>query len=115
MIKSVEFREGTLHLAIACARASASGKCKCRIQFDFGESGAVAECHRGKLMDFVDTVYAESPHEVRDMVLELLCTEPRISWIGFDGLDSPGKSLKGCGATNVLIDLASGAAERAGG
>ena len=95
MIKSIEFREGALHLAIACPRASASGKCKCRVQFDFGERSAVTECHRSEFMDLIKPVNSEGSHEISDMVLELFDTEPRIRWVDLHLSQQPPQRLGG--------------------
>ncbi len=115
MIKSIQLREGSLHLAISCPRASASGKCKCRIQFDFGERRAVTECHSRELMNLVKPIDFVGAHEIRNMILKLLCAEPRISWVDLHGLNSPGVRLENAAAPDVLVEFTSGAAERTGG
>ena len=115
MIKSVQFSEGRLSLAIAGLRSGTSAKRECSIEFDFGEGGAVAELHSREFMDFLYSVYPEGSTQVRYLVFELFGTQSRVRRVDLHLLYSPREGLETSAAPNVLVEFASGAGERAGG
>jgi hypothetical protein len=115
MIKSVQFSEGRLSLAISGLRSSTGAKRECSIEFDFGEGGAVAELHSREFMDFFYSVYPEGSTQVHYLVFELFGTQSRVRRVDLHLLYGPGEALERCGPADVLIELASGAGERAGG
>jgi hypothetical protein len=115
MIKSVQFSEGRLSLAISGLRSGTSAKRECSIEFDFGEGGAVTELHSREFMDFLYSVYPEGSTQVRYLVFELFGTQSRVRRVDLHLLYSPCEGLQDSGAPNVLVELASGAGERASG
>jgi len=115
MIKSVQFSEGRLSLAITGVRTSTSAKRECSIEFDFGEGGAIAELHGREFMDFLYSVYPEGSSKVRHLVFELFGAQSRVRRVDLHLLYGPREGLERSGASDVLVELASGAAERAGG
>lgn len=115
MIKSIEFREGVLALAISSPVASGSGQRQGSVEFDFGERGAVSEFHRSELMNFLYSIDAEGPHKIADMVFELLRTQARVCRIDFYRFNSRGEPLEASAAPDVGIQFASGALQGAGG
>ena len=115
MIKSIQFSEGRLSLAIAGLRSGASAKRECSIEFDFGEGGAVAELHSREFMDFLYSVYPEGSTKVRYLVFELFGTQSRVRRVDLHLLYGPGEGLQDSRPANVLVELASGAGERASG
>jgi hypothetical protein len=115
MIKGIQLREGVLTLVITRARSSTPCQSEGSVKFNFGEGGAIAEIHRGELMHFLYSVHSENPHEICDLIFKLIGTETRVCRIHFDLFDGPREGLQGSTAPDVLIDLASGTAEGAGG
>jgi hypothetical protein len=114
MIKSVQFSEGRLSLAIAGLRSGSSAKRECSIEFDFGEGGAITEIHSREFMDFLYSVYPEGSTQVRYLVFELFGTEARVRRVDLHLLYSPCEGLQGSGAPNVLVELASSAGKCTG-
>jgi hypothetical protein len=114
MIKSVQFSEGRLSLAISGLRSGSSAKRECSVEFDFGEGGAVTELHGREFMDFLYSVYPEGSTKVRYLVFELFGTEARVRRVDLHLLYSPREGLEDSGPANVLVELASGAGERTG-
>jgi hypothetical protein len=114
MIKSIEFREGILCLAITGPRTGTSCESHRSIEFDFGEGGAIAEIHHRELMDFLYAVDPESSYEIGNMVFELLGAQARVCRIDFYRLDSASESLEGSASPDVQVELACSAVERAG-
>lgn len=114
MVKSIQFRQGSLHLVIAGAVTGGSRERECSIKFDFGECGAVSKLHRSELMNFLYAIDTEDTYQIGNLIFELLGTQTRVCRIDFHRLDSPGKSLEGGAAPDVGIQLAGSAVERAG-
>src|SRR5208282_4403600 len=102
--------QGVLTLGITCARRPSPRQSKRRVEFDFSESGTVAELHRSELVDFFYAIDTENPYEVCDLIFKLVGAEARISRINFDLFDGPCEGLQGSATADVLVDLASGAA-----
>ena len=115
MIQSIEFREGVLSLVVTLPATTATAQSKGRIKFDFGEGGAVTELHSREFMDFLYSVYPEGSTQVRYLVFELFGTQSRVRRVDLHLLYSPCEGLQDSGAPNVLVELASGAGERASG
>ena len=115
MIKSVQFSEGRLSLAISGLRSGSSAKRECSIEFDFGEGGAVSELHSREFMDFLYSVYPEGSTQVRYLVFELFGTQSRVRRVDLHLLYGPREGLECSGPADVLVELASGAGERTGG
>src|SRR6202166_3547320 len=114
MIKSIQFSEGRLSLAISGLRSGASAKRECSVEFDFGEGGAVTELHSREFMDFLYSVYPEGSTQVRYLVFELFGTQSRVRRVDLHLLYGPGEGLEASAAPDVLVQLASGAGERTG-
>src|ERR1700684_1520424 len=114
MIKSIEFREGVLTLAVALPRRSASSERYCRIELDFGEGGTIPEFHRGQFVYLLDAVYPKGASKVENLILELLGTETRISRIYFDLFYRSSESLEGSATSDIQVQFPSGAVECAG-
>jgi hypothetical protein len=115
MIKSIQFSEGVLSLAITGSRAASATKRQCSVKFDFGEGGAIAELHRREFMDFLYAIDAEGAYEIGNVVFELLGTQAGVRGVYLDLFYSASESLEGSAAPDVQVELASGAVERAGG
>jgi hypothetical protein len=115
MIKSIQFDEGVLRLAVSRTLATAACERQCSIEFDFGEGGAVTELHSREFMDFLYSVYPEGSTQVRYLVFELFGTQTRVRRVDLHLLYSPREGLEDSGPANVLVELASGAGERASG
>ncbi len=115
MIKSIEFREGVLTLAISSPRRAVATECKCSIEFDFSQSSTVAKFHGGKLMDLVNAIYPEGAHQVCNLILELVRAKPGVCRIDFYRFNSRGEPLEASAAPDVGIQFASGALQRASG
>jgi hypothetical protein len=114
MIQGIQFSKGVLSLAITLPRSPASCESKRRVEFDFGEGGAIAELHRSELMNFLYSVNAEDPYEIGNLIFELLGAEAGVRGVNFDLFYRPSERLEGGTAPDVVIELASGAVERAG-
>jgi hypothetical protein len=114
MIKSIQFSQGVLSFAITLPRATASCESKRRVEFDFGEGGAVAELHRGELVNFLYSINAESPYKISDLIFELLGAEAGVRRVNFDLFYRASESLEGSTAPDVGVQLAGSAVERAG-
>ena len=115
MIKSVQFSEGRLSLAISGLRSGASAKRECSVEFDFGEGGAVTELHSREFMDFLYSVYPEGSTQVRYLVFELFGTQSRVRRVDLHLLYGPCEGLQRSGPADVLVEFASGTGERTGG
>lgn len=114
MVESIQFREGVLDLVISLPRAAASAESKRSVQFDFGESGAVAELHRRELVDFLYSVDFERPYQISDLIFELLGAESRVRRVNLDCLYGASKNLKGYTAPDVGIQFTRSAVEGTG-
>jgi hypothetical protein len=108
MIESIQFREGVLSLTISLPRRPPTSESERSIQFDFGEGGAITELHRCELMDFIDPVYPEGSHQIRDLVFKLLGTHARVRRIYLNCFYRTRESLEGGTATDEDVKLARG-------
>ena len=108
MIESIQFREGVLSLVVSLPRNPASCERERSIQFDFGEGGAITEFHRSEFMYFIDPVYPEGSHQIRDLVFKLLGTHARVRRVNLHCFYGASEELEGGTATDEDVKLARG-------
>lgn len=113
MIESIEFSKGVLCISISLPSRPASCERNRSVEFDFGESGAVAELHRGELMDFLYSVGFEGAYEVGDLVFKLLSTHSRVRGVYFNCVYRSSESLESGAAPDEKVQLTGGAVESA--
>lgn len=108
MIESIQFSEGVLSFTIALPGRSTASERERSVKFYFGEGGAIAELHRGELVDFLYSIDFESPYKVTDLIFELLGTHARVRGVHFHCFYGASERLEGGTATDEQIKLARG-------
>lgn len=113
MIKSIQFSEGVLRLAISLPRVAASSERQRSVQFDFGERGAIAELHRSELMHFLYSIDTKGTYEIGYFVFELLAAHSTVRRIHINCFYGGAEALQGGAALDVPVEFTSGTVEHA--
>ena len=94
MIKSIQFSEGVLCLAVNTMPLCCPSQRERRVKLDLSKGCTIAEIHGGEFVDLVKAIDRKAASEIGNLVLELLRTETGICRIELDLLYCARKRLQ---------------------